>query len=296
MHFTRIRTVAALSLCGLITAAVPSPAYIHAAETQAETEEIQTDSTSPEDASAEDDSQVVPEQQLFAVVKDDDVTIYSGDNGNSQVIANGSVGDSFKVSNADTSGWTEGSVGNTTGYLKPGSTVSLVNVGQVADAAMVAREDAAEKEAEAMAAAQAAAEAAAAEAAENANQALRNQVVAFAEQYLGGRYIWGGEDPNVGADCSGFVKYVMAHAAGVSMNRTAIEQAQQGTPITADRLQPGDLLFYTRGSATDAQIGIGHVAIYIGDGKIIHSSNERDGVKISDWDYRTPLKIVNVLG
>jgi cell wall-associated NlpC family hydrolase len=53
-------------------------------------------------------------------------------------------------------------------------------------------------------------------------------------------------------------------------------------------MHPGDLLFYTRGGR------IGHVAMYIGDGKIVHASNERSGIKISEWNYRVPVKIISV--
>ena len=90
--------------------------------------------------------------------------------------------------------------------------------------------------------------------------------------------------------CSGFTKYVMQHGAGVSLNRSSTSQSKQGTAISADQMQPGDLIFYGSGK------GINHVAMYIGDGKVVHASTERTGIKTSPWNYRTPVKIVNVLG
>ena len=66
--------------------------------------------------------------------------------------------------------------------------------------------------------------------------------------------------------------------------------SKQGTAISADQMQPGDLIFYGSGR------GINHVAMYIGDGKVVHASTERTGIKTSPWNYRTPVKIVNVLG
>ena len=93
-----------------------------------------------------------------------------------------------------------------------------------------------------------------------------------------------------GVDCSGFTKYVMQHGAGVSLNRSSTSQSKQGTAISADQMQPGDLIFYGSGR------GINHVAMYIGDGKVVHASTERTGIKTSPWNYRTPVKIVNVLG
>ena len=74
------------------------------------------------------------------------------------------------------------------------------------------------------------------------------------------------------------------------MNRSSGGQAKQGVAITADQLQPGDLIFY--GSAKN----INHVAMYIGDGKIVHASTERTGITVSNWNYRTPVKMTNVLG
>ena len=129
---------------------------------------------------------------------------------------------------------------------------------------------------------------AAEEAAVQAKADSRQNVVAYALQFVGGKYRAGGNDPHTGADCSGFVKYVMEHAAGISMNRSSSSQATQGHKISSNDMQPGDLIFYGSGSS------ISHVAMYIGDGKIVHASTERTGIKVSKWNYRTPIKIVSV--
>ena len=129
---------------------------------------------------------------------------------------------------------------------------------------------------------------AAEEAAVQAKADARQNVVAYALQFVGGKYRAGGNDPHTGADCSGFVKYVMEHAAGISMNRSSSSQATQGPKISSNDMQPGDLIFYGSGSS------ISHVAMYIGDGKIVHASTERTGIKVSKWNYRTPIKIVSV--
>ena len=129
---------------------------------------------------------------------------------------------------------------------------------------------------------------AAEEAAVQAKADARLNVVAYALQFVGGKYRAGGNDPHTGADCSGFVKYVMEHAAGISMNRSSSSQATQGHKISSNDMQPGDLIFYGSGSS------ISHVAMYIGDGKIVHASTERTGIKVSKWNYRTPIKIVSV--
>lgn len=122
------------------------------------------------------------------------------------------------------------------------------------------------------------------------NQDRRQNVVNYALQFVGGRYRAGGNDPHTGADCSGFVKYVMQNGAGVSMNRSSGAQAGQGVAISASQMQPGDLLFYGNGSR------VNHVAMYIGDGQIVHASTYKTGIKTSPWNYRAPVKIVSVLG
>lgn len=140
--------------------------------------------------------------------------------------------------------------------------------------------------AEAAAQAQAQAEA---EAAQTANAQRRQNLVNYALQFVGGRYVAGGNDPHTGADCSGFTRYVMQHGAGVSLNRSSGSQAAQGRTISANEMQPGDLIFYGNGSR------VNHVAMYIGDGQIVHASTYRTGIKISQWNYRAPIRIANVL-
>ncbi len=122
------------------------------------------------------------------------------------------------------------------------------------------------------------------------NGVARQNLVDYALQFVGGKYRTGGNDPHTGADCSGFVKYVMKHGAGIDMNRSSRSQATQGTPISAEEIQPGDLVFYGNGSS------INHVAMYIGDGKIVHASTHKTGIKVSNWTYRSPIKIVSMMG
>ncbi len=139
----------------------------------------------------------------------------------------------------------------------------------------------AEKQAAETAAAEA--EAAAASAAD-----ARQNLVNYALQFVGGPYRAGGNDPHTGADCSGFVRYVMQNGAGISMNRSSRSQATQGRAISSSEMQPGDLIFYGSGS------GINHVAMYIGNGQIVHASTYKTGIKVSNWNYRSPVKIVSM--
>lgn len=117
---------------------------------------------------------------------------------------------------------------------------------------------------------------------------VRVDLTEYAKEFLGNPYVWGGTSLTHGADCSGFVLSVFAKY-GVSLPRVAADQARVGTSISAGELQPGDLVFYAKGGY------INHVAIYIGGGQVIHASTERTGIKISNYNYRTPVKYVSVL-
>ena len=117
----------------------------------------------------------------------------------------------------------------------------------------------------------------------------RAQIANYAVQFVGNRYVYGGTSLTNGTDCSGFTMSVMAKF-GVSLPHNSGSQAGSGKSITSSQMRPGDLVFYS-GSG-----GINHVALYIGNGQVCHASNAKSGIKISTWNYRTPAKIVNVLG
>lgn len=102
------------------------------------------------------------------------------------------------------------------------------------------------------------------------------EVVEYAKQYLGYKYVSGGASPVAGFDCSGFTTYVYKHF-GISLYRTSTDQIKNGVAVEKSDLQPGDLVVFNN----DANTAIGHVGIYIGDGNFIHASNPSDGVKIT---------------
>lgn len=116
---------------------------------------------------------------------------------------------------------------------------------------------------------------------------VREELVDYAQQFIGNPYVWGGTSLTNGADCSGFVLAVFRDF-GISLPRTSRDQAASGQEISFEEMQPGDLLFYG-GSR------INHVAIYIGNGQIVHASNARTDIMISEYDYRTPVKVVSYL-
>ena len=76
---------------------------------------------------------------------------------------------------------------------------------------------------------------------------------------------------------------------GYDIPRTSLEQSAYGTKVSASSIKQGDLVFYQSGKT------VGHVALYIGDGEVIHASNEKDGIKISKMNYRTPYCIRRIV-
>ena len=120
---------------------------------------------------------------------------------------------------------------------------------------------------------------------------LRAAIVNYAMQYLGNRYISGGQSLEKGTDCSGFTCYTYA-VFGYSLSRTPQGQwGSNGRNITVEEAKPGDIVCYASNGSRCS-----HVALYIGDGKIIHSANSRKGVIISDIYYdNTFIGIKNVI-
>ena len=129
-----------------------------------------------------------------------------------------------------------------------------------------------------------------AEEAANAAASRRSKVVNYALQFVGNPYVWGGTSLTKGADCSGFTMQVMRQF-GVSLPHYSGAQAKMGKPVKSSEMRPGDLIFYANSGGT-----VNHVAMYIGNGQIVHAASKKSGIKISTWNYRTPVAIRNVLG
>jgi len=123
---------------------------------------------------------------------------------------------------------------------------------------------------------------------ENGVSDTRTSLVQFALQFVGGRYVWGGTRLGVGVDCSGFTMGVFARY-GIYLPHYSGAQAGCGTRISASEARPGDLFFYSHGGR------IGHVAIYIGGGQIVHAQSTRTGIVISNAFYSSPACVVRVL-
>ncbi|MGC6173678.1 C40 family peptidase [Lacrimispora sp. 38-1] len=117
----------------------------------------------------------------------------------------------------------------------------------------------------------------------------RKEVVDYALQFVGGRYVYGGVNPNTGVDCSGFTRYVLKKSANVELDHSSRSQSGEGKIINYEQARPGDLVFYGKNGS------INHVALYMGDGKVVHASTEKTGIIVTNVMYRKPVKFVSVL-
>lgn len=116
----------------------------------------------------------------------------------------------------------------------------------------------------------------------SSSSATGQAIANYALKFVGNPYVWGGTSLTNGADCSGFVQSIYAHF-GYSITRTSRDQAASaGVKVSVSNLQPGDLLFYANSSGT-----VNHVALYIGNGRVVHASNAREGIKTSAYNYRS---------
>ena len=193
-----------------------------------------------------------------------------------------SIGNKVTVLDESIPGWYKVQYKSSTGYVS----AEFVSVETVYSYAESKAEEAARKEAEA-------AERRRQEAAKkNNNKTSSNKkynapagvsgqsVVDYAVQFVGNPYVWGGTSLTKGADCSGFVMKIY-EAYGVSLPQSSYKLRSVGYSVSASDVQPGDIICYS-----------GHVAIYIGDGKIVHASNKKDGIKITNnWRYKKVLAI-----
>lgn len=117
---------------------------------------------------------------------------------------------------------------------------------------------------------------------------VRVELVNYALQFVGNQYVWGGASLTRGVDCSGYTMKIF-EKYGVYLPHHAASQAGYGTKISVSEAKPGDLFFYSKGGV------INHVAIYIGNGQVVHASSPRSGIKISAYNYRTPSKVIRLL-
>lgn len=123
------------------------------------------------------------------------------------------------------------------------------------------------------------------------NEELRKAIVNYALQYVGNRYVHGGSSLANGTDCSGFTCFIYADF-GYSISRTPGGQlSSAGRSIDYSQIQPGDIICYSSNGGASCT----HVALYIGDGQIVHAANSRKGVIVGRADYSPIVGIKNVI-
>lgn len=116
---------------------------------------------------------------------------------------------------------------------------------------------------------------------------IQMEICEYARQFVGNPYRWGGASLTKGADCSGFTMSVYANY-GVSLPHSSSAQSKYGTKVSLSELQPGDLVFY-------GGKRIHHVAMYIGNGQIVHAQSAKTGIVVSSMYYNTPTSAVRIL-
>ena len=184
------------------------------------------------------------------------VNIRSGASKDTEKLGSLAAGQSVSRTGKTENGWSRVSVDGVTGYVNSKYlTTEKPTVTATSDTAAVSNNDSSSK---------------------------GQEVANFALQYVGYPYVYGGNSLTKGVDCSGFTQQVYLKF-GYSLPRTAHQQSGVGSSVSLNNLQPGDLLFYGSSSY------IGHVAIYIGDGKVVHASTPSAGIIVSNYNYRTPV-------
>jgi cell wall-associated NlpC family hydrolase len=114
-----------------------------------------------------------------------------------------------------------------------------------------------------------------------ATTASRQALINYAKQFLGNPYVYGGTSLTEGADCSGFVQQIFKYF-GIKTGRSSRDQIENAQAISFEELQPGDLVFYASGDY------VNHVAIYAGNGVIIHAASSKTGICTGKYNYREP--------
>ncbi|MCR4650475.1 MAG: SH3 domain-containing protein [Lachnospiraceae bacterium] len=117
---------------------------------------------------------------------------------------------------------------------------------------------------------------------------LRVDLCQYAKEFIGNPYVWGGTSLTKGADCSGFTMSIFKKY-GISLPHSSVAQSKMGTRVSLNEAKAGDLVFYSSGGR------VNHVAIYIGGGQVVHASNPRTGIRISDVGYRSIATIRRII-
>ena len=215
----------------------------------------------PAQATEEPETEQQPETTIEATmyVNSEVVNLREEPNTSSQSLARLNIGTEVIV-HSNNDGWSKVTVDGKDGYISSSLLTDRKPEETTSRALVEERQDANVEEQEEISAPVA-----------NYSSATGNAVCDYARQFEGCSYVYGGTTPD-GFDCSGFTQYVFSNF-GIGLNRTAEAQASNGTYVSKDELQAGDLLIFNH-----------HAGIYLGDGTFIHAENSRTGVVITDLD------------
>ena len=131
--------------------------------------------------------------------------------------------------------------------------------------------------------------------ADSGNNNVRDAIVDYAKLWMSTPYVWGGTNLHTGVDCSGFMQQIYKNF-GYNLPRVSRDQANYKSAVWSTNevypnvLEKGDLLFYTNKKGT-----VNHVTMYIGDGLIIGAQSSKTGIKITQYNYRTPIRAIRVI-
>lgn len=226
-------------------------------------DEEPTQTEEQEEVEEEEVEEVVVEEpvgEITMYVNSEVINLREQPTTDSDSLARLTIGTEVKV-NARVNGWSKVNVDGTQGYILS-SLLSDRKPEETTNRALEEREDYSEEEPE---------EEISWSVPSNPSSATGQAICDFARQFEGCDYVYGGTTPD-GFDCSGFTQFVFANF-GYDINRTASAQAYNGTYVSRDDLQAGDLLIFN-----------GHAGLYLGDGTFIHAENPRTGVVITDID------------
>ena len=191
---------------------------------------------------------------LYAKI-DVPVSVLNTANPSGSILSNAEEGKTYEVMEAPKDGWVRIKVSQGEGYIKSSSATLIEKAQEKVDKSALKRQE----------------------------------VVDYALQFVGGRYVYGGVNPNTGVDCSGFTRYVLGNAGGVNISRSSRSQSVEGRTVSYQNARAGDLVFYGKNGS------INHVALYMGDGRVVHASTEKTGIIVTNVMYRKPVKFVSVL-
>jgi cell wall-associated NlpC family hydrolase len=115
-----------------------------------------------------------------------------------------------------------------------------------------------------------------------------SEISSIALSLIGVDYKFGGNNPDQGLDCSGFVRYVFQQATGINLPRTSREQAKVGQSVSKEQLQPGDLVFFNT-----RRFQFSHVGVYLGENRFVHSPSKGGSVEVVNLDNKYWTKAFN---